>query len=71
MVKKREPYRNKNKSVFIININREAYRTEIWSVYRFINGKNEKMNVFWFGTVRAFCKKSKNGTLFRKVGFAV
>jgi hypothetical protein len=29
----------------------------------FFNGKDGKIDYFWFGTVRAFCKKSKNGTL--------
>ena len=63
LVKKREPYRNKNHSV--CNFNREPYRNQIRSVYRFINCKNGKIVVFWYGTVRAFSKKSKNGTLFR------
>ncbi len=51
----RESYRSKNKSFFY----HEPYRTQIWSVNRFINGKNGKMDVFWFGTVRAFCKNLK------------
>ena len=46
----------------------EITRNAVMSVYRFINGKTGKMGVFWYGTVRAFCKKSKNGTLFRTVG---
>ena len=37
----------------------------------FFSGKNGKIDDFWFGTVRAFCKKSKNGTLSRMVRFAV
>ena len=33
--------------------------------------KNGKIDDFWFGTVRAFFKNSKNATLFRTVRFAV
>ena len=61
----------KAKAFSVFNFDREPYRTEIWSVYRFFNGKNGKIDDFWFGTVRAFCKKSKNGTLFGTVRLVV
>ena len=64
-LKKREPYRTvtKTKAFSIFNFNRDSYRTETWSVYRYFNDKNGNMDVFWLGTVRVFCKKSKNGTV--------
>ena len=76
MVKSANRTVTKAKAFSLFNLNHEPYRTEIWPVYRFINGKNGIMDVFWYvpktvRTVRAFCKKSKNGTLFRMEGFAV
>ncbi len=29
---------SKSKAFFVFNFDREPYRTEIWSVYRFLNG---------------------------------
>ena len=45
-----------------------AYRTEIWSVYRFFNDKNGKIDDFLFGAVRAFCKKSKTVRFLERYG---
>ena len=42
----------KTKAFVIFNFNRELYRTEIWSVYRFFNGKNGKIDDFRRGTAR-------------------
>ena len=71
MVKKREPYRKKNKSVFHFQFLSRTVPYRNMVRLPFFNGKNGKIDNFWFGTVRAFCKKSKNGTLFRTVRFAV
>ena len=67
MVKNANRTVTKTKAFSIFNFDREPYRTEIWFVYRFFNGKNGKMDDFWFG----FCEKSKKGTLSRTVRFAV
>ena len=52
----------------IFNFDREPYRTEIWSVYRFFNGKNGKIYDFWFGTVRDSVKSLKTVRFLERYG---